>query len=57
MLMWILFQMVCVVITQDSLIAVCVADGSTPLHHVCYTGSFEMLALLLSSGADGMILV
>ena len=33
------------------------ADGSTPLHHACYSGSYEMLALLLSSGADGMILV
>ena len=32
-----------------------IADGSTPLHHVCYTGSHEMLALLLNSGADGMI--
>lgn len=32
----------------------CSTDGSTPLHHVCYNGSYEMLALLLSLGADGM---
>ena len=30
------------------------SDGSTCLHHAAYSGSVEMLALLLSLGADGL---
>ena len=29
-------------------------DGSSCLHQVAYTGSLEMMALLLSLGADGL---